>query len=256
MLEILKNLTKEIRDNYNTLGIVNVGSSSRFYKDILSDYDLEVVVKNEFYIDLPSNQRLLRKKIENDSIEVELLMIPESDFDKKVYSPLDIDHWPYETCKILYDPFDYLKNKIVQITTMDILKRDERLKLHYFEFIFSANKAKKAIQRCNLLNAHVSISQMILSLIKILFLINYHWPPAVHWLSQNFRILTDLPPTIKIAVLLVMEKLTFDHIEILINEVDKYLIKKNIDFIFDKEHLVSEVGSPLFRCVRAEYSIM
>ena len=171
----------------DVLGVVVVGSSARGYTDQFSDRDLEVIVEDDAYRGIDLGLRIQR--IDND----EMLLVPKSDWLSKANSSRDIDHWPYERCKILHDPVGLIERELPQIVQMPPSIRDSRVQLHLFEFEFECVRMPTLLARGDELNCRSSASFVVHALTSTLFVAAHRWPPSPHWLTEELESLSSSP---------------------------------------------------------------
>src|SRR5438045_4035562 len=91
------NLVEGLRRRQEVLGALMVGSAVRGTTDSKSDRDIEVVIEDDHYDRLLPAARIVRQ------VRDELFTVPARDFFQKKRSSRDVDHWPYQTCVLLYD---------------------------------------------------------------------------------------------------------------------------------------------------------
>lgn len=240
------------RSNKDVIGIILVGSGSRQYRDELSDFDLEVIVKEQYYDKLNEEQKFY--EFEEEGIEI--LIYSNRDFSKKIKSNKDLEHWPYEECVILHDTSQYLEEKIVEIALLTPEIREARLRLHYFEFLFSARRVKRTLTRGKELNARLVSAQMVFVLIKLLFLLNYRWPPLLHWAAENIELLEDIPENIKLMMLEAIRRPDGHLAEKLIIEVDNLITLNGLNFHFVKTDITRQISDSKFRHIREKYGLI
>ncbi|NBI31090.1 DUF4037 domain-containing protein [Chengkuizengella marina] len=229
-----------------------VGSSSRSYRDVLSDYDVEVVVTNEYYSMLTDKDTFY----ENEEHQIEFLFFSEDDFKAKINSCKDVEHWPYEECTILYDPQQRMDELLTPIIMMDPEVREQRLKLHYFEFLFGAKRIERTMMRGNKLNTHLVTSQMLMSLIKLLFLLKYKWPPLLHWTFENLNEMNEIPVELKQMMTEIIIHPDGKLANSLIQAVDNLLTDEGADFHYIKTDVTREISAKAFRPIREKYSVL
>src|SRR5437867_2001402 len=88
------------------LGVVLVGSKSRAHADDLSDDDLEVLLTDEAHALLAPTQcidALVEGEGANRKVLYDAQYTSLSDLQRKATSPFDLDHWPYEHARVLFD---------------------------------------------------------------------------------------------------------------------------------------------------------
>jgi hypothetical protein len=240
------------RDNPEVLGIVVVGSASRHYRDALSDYDVEIITTDRMFASATPEEQFFR--ISNDAVECAL--VPESDFSAKKRSIADIDHWPYTSCIVLHDPDGYVINEIEQIAAMPEELRQARIRLHYFEFLFSARKIKRTMQRGDELNVRLLAAQAVMTVLKLLFVLQGQWPPITHWTAQNLAQLEDIPATVKPLMIRLLAQPNPATAEQLIQTIDGLLSAIDFPYVHARTALENEVGGPMFRQIREQYGVM
>lgn len=236
-------------DLSQVIGVVMVGSSSREYKDPLSDLDIEVIVRNEVY-------RSLQRKTQTFLPEhkgAELLFFPYTEFQLKKVSPLDLDHWPYVHARIIYDQSGVIEQEIKQIVSMPYDLALARSKLHYFEFLFSVNRLEKLIVRGSRLNLNLTIHQALASFIRLMFVTQQQWPPLLHWATQNLLEIEGVPGQMIALATALSEKPSVTCRDQLLLAIDKYLLDGGYTFHFSKTELMNEVCSDSFRNIREAY---
>ncbi|MCK4259496.1 MAG: hypothetical protein KAX49_10995 [Halanaerobiales bacterium] len=249
---ISKKHLEPFQSSIEVLGIVLVGSASKSYTDLLSDYDLEVIVTDSYYDTLDDDQKFY--EIEEEKLE--FLILPESDFLAKIDASQDVEHWPYETFQIIYDTNDYLEEKLIEIISIKPEIREKRLKLHYFEFLFCAQRIERTLMRGNEFNVLMVSAKMNMALIKLLFLLNYRWPPLLHWAMENLEEIDGIPQQLKSMMLESLRKPNAKLAKNLIREVDELLLLSGIEFQFVKTQITTEISSPEFRLIRDKYGVL
>jgi glycosyltransferase involved in cell wall biosynthesis len=249
--EHLQSFVVHYRDISDVLGILLVGSGSRYYCDALSDYDFEVIVRDDYYENLPQKERFII--CHQETINTEYLIIPKKDFLAKEYSSADIDHWPYEECVVLHDPIGFLESKLPLIVAMSADLRYDRLKLHYFEFLFAAKRMSRMLQRGDELNARLVAYQSALFAIKLVFILRYRWPPVIHWTSQNLMQLEGIPGHLKALLVEILRQPNGSATDSLILEIDGLLAKEKFPYTLSKNALAGEVAGFEFRHLREKY---
>ncbi|MCL1989816.1 MAG: hypothetical protein FWG67_02895 [Defluviitaleaceae bacterium] len=244
----IENYINELKENSEILGILLIGSSSRLYKDDLSDQDYEVIVTDDYY----KNNNL--KVIFIEGRKAEFLYLPISDYEKKIESPCNIDHWPIENHELIYDKDRKIEELTIKILMQDYELVKKKLKLHYFEFIFLALRFEKLLKRGSELNCLMTIAIMNYSVIKLLFLLKGKWPPIIYWAEQNLNEIEY--GEISEIMLSLLKEPSKKLLDLLINKVDRELLESDFDFQLSKEDLIEEVVSIKFRPMREKFGIL
>jgi len=232
------------------VGTLIVGSSSRGYKDHLSDLDLEVIVHDDAYGSLEREKKTFLSNYEG----VELLFLPYAEFQAKKDSPLDPDHWPYVHAQIVYDPHKTLAREIKQIVSMSRELALARSKLHYFECLFSLNRLEKLIVRGSRLNLNLTIHQALASLIRLLFVAQRQWPPLMHWATQNLLEVKGVHGQVIALATALSENPSSECRDQLLLATDQYLVDCGYTFHLAKTELTREICTKSFRNIRVAYS--
>lgn len=235
-------------ENPDVMGAIQVGSSSHYYKDVKSDYDIEIIVTNEFYGSISKNNLVVRD-FEN---KVEILFMSKDIFESKIKSSLNINHWPYVKGKIIYDKEGYIKKAISKIVEYGD-DWEKRIKLSYFEFILLKSKINRIRETGEELNLKLVYAQLAIIAVNLIFVIEGKWTPIIYWTSQNILYLNDDHSTKE----LIFEMLTDPDLiiaEQLQAEIEGKLLKYGFDFFFDKELLTKEITTEAYVKIRERYS--
>lgn len=233
----------------NVFGVILVGSSSHYYKDSNSDYDIEIIVNNEYYKQIKNKKLIIR----DHETKLEVLFLSYFNFESKINSGLDINHWPYVKGRILYDKNGSISDAIKKISRMgnDL---SHRIKLTYFEFIMLNSKIRRILDTGEELNLRLTSSQLAIVASKMFFLIQKQWPPIIYWTAQNFQYLVDEEQAFKYLLLQVFNDPSIINIEKLQNGIEMQLQRFGYDFWCDKETVISDISTDEYICVREKYS--
>lgn len=242
-------------EKYNPFGIILVGSSSMQYKDSKSDYDFEVIIDDYLYSNL-NNDDIFVKKYEITDRPIEYLLRSYSAFNAKIDAPNDIDHWSYQNACIIYDTDEYMRKTVEKIAYIDSEKIINRLKIHYFDFLFFIKHLERINENGNKLNYSLSLNSAIISLIKILSLVNGKWPPAMHWAFQNIELLGQESIEIINKISLLEEAFSSKTVEDVIKDTDKFLSAHMYSFQYEKKYLTAEICSDKLNEERYKYSLL
>lgn len=245
----LNSYLQKYYENSNVLGAIQVGSSSHYYKDINSDYDIEMVVTNEYYQSLDNNKLLVR----DDDTKIEILLLSKDNFESKINSTLNINHWPYIRGKLLFDRDDVIRQIIKKISEMD-QDLTQRIKLHYFEFILLRSKINRILETGEELNLQLACAQLAIIASKMAFLIQKKWPPIIYWTAQNLQYLENGGAQLKQLLLQVFKEPTMLSVDMLQKGIEKEMQEYGYDFYCDKELLIQEITTNEYLKIREKYS--
>ncbi|MDQ4076053.1 MAG: DUF4037 domain-containing protein [Chloroflexota bacterium] len=186
-------------------GLLLVGSRSRGYHDSKSDYDLEVIVDDDFAHTLEPAARLSLVwdgKPHRSRLLGDILTESRSSFEGKTNSTLDVDHWPYEAAVLWYDRDGEIGPLVKAIARFPDDIWEERLKLHYVDFWYHTARALKIAERESTLNHGLVLYRAAYACIQCIFVLNRRWPPLPHWTEQALeRSELRLRPTDDVALL-------------------------------------------------------
>lgn len=170
--------------------VLCVGSASRSYSDQLSDIDIEVIYDNRQPISLTTDA--LPCIGTDDECSVEFSFLSVDDLCAKRTSLKDIDHWPYQKCALLAPTSPEVLLALNQMAEMPLQVRLDRIKLHYWEYLFLIHRFENLIERGSTINLSAVATYAIVSISKVLFLDEKQWPPLTHWLEHNLLELQDI----------------------------------------------------------------
>jgi len=248
MIENIEQLLAHIDEAEGVVGAILVGSSTEDYKDNLSDFDVEIIKGNGE----PEPLKCFAEPI-RISRRLDLSYVDLGSFLNKRSSPKDVDHWPYQGCRILYDPKGVLHREVAAIIAIDPEVRMQRVCLHFFEFIYYARRFNKLESRPSALNRSMAAAKAVESLIKTLFLAHRRWPPLLHWSEQQLRglgapseLLSDV-----VGLLESPDRATAQRLEA---SLRSELSRLEGNVLPDDERLVREVTSMRFQAARELYS--
>ena len=171
-------------------GIYLVGSASRPFRDRISDYDFEVAVEDGAYAGLSDAERHVYS-IEPGPpprVDYEFLLRPWGELESLVGSTRDVDHYPFQHARVLYDPEGALARLLARIAALPDDVRDERLRVHYMELFAGSRRAAKCFDRGESLNARLVVAGAVEALAKLLHLLAGSWPAMRHWTSHELRL--------------------------------------------------------------------
>jgi hypothetical protein len=168
-------------------GIYLVGSASRPYRDVISDYDFEVLVDDAIYENTPLSER---HRFEIDPgpprrVDHEFLLRPWSSLSEMKTSTRDLDHAPFQFATILFDPSGETAPALRALAELPSEVRTMRLRVHYLEFLYNASRSKKCFARGDDLNSRMTVNDAVNGLYRFVFVALGFWPPLRHWATQE-----------------------------------------------------------------------
>jgi hypothetical protein len=168
-------------------GVYLVGSATRPWRDATSDYDFEVAMEDDAYEALPLEKR---HKFQIDPgppprVDHEFYCRPWSELSALPASVRDLDHFPYQFARVLFDPDGDVAELLARAAAMPAEVRSVRMRVHFLEFAFGAARARKCLARGDDFNTRLVVDGCIVGLGKLLFVTCGRWPALRHWWRQE-----------------------------------------------------------------------
>ena len=237
-MERARELIKPYLDMDGLVGIYVVGSATRPFRDGLSDYDFEVVVEDETYAALPDAEKH-RFVIDEGSprrVDYEFYLWPWSDFEGLLLSKLDMFHFAYPHAVVLHDSTGRLQTVIEKLAALPEDVRAIRTRVHYLEYRWGTGRAKKTFGRGATLNGRLVVGEALISLVKLLFLVNGSWVSTRHWATHELELL-GVPSDLLATIERTLADPTSESLDRLVEDVHEYLEEKGETFHRDGEAL-------------------
>lgn len=175
-------------------GVLLVGSASRGHSDQLSDDDLEVLLTEEAWAARTSDE-CIELLIEGEGEARKMIYDAEytaiSDLERKLTSPHDLDHWPYERARVLFDRGGRVGELVASLGRMDVDFRHKRLRHATIDTVIAAGRAAKTRTRGFVAAEHLLVARGAKALSRLLFALEWRWVPLDHWLEPEVRTLQD-----------------------------------------------------------------
>jgi hypothetical protein len=176
------------------VGVLLVGSKSRGHADVLSDDDLEVLLTDEAFaqrvptdcIELLEEGERPQQKLIYDAQYTSF-----SELKLKLSSPLDMDHWPYERARVLFDRHGNVVATVQSVGQMDADFRRLRLLYSTLNTSIAIGRATKTLKRGYEGAGRLIIARGVKNLSRLLFALEWRWVPLDHWLENELRTLAD-----------------------------------------------------------------
>lgn len=176
------------------LGVLLVGSKSRGHNDALSDDDLEVLLTDEAFAQRKPGDcvELLEEGggAERKSI-YDAQYTTYSELKLKLTSPLDMDHWPYEQARTLFDRDGSVSETVKAVGQMDAEYRHLRLLYSTLNTSIAIGRAIKTLKRGYEGAGRLLVARGAKNLSRLLFALEWRWVPLDHWLENELQTLAD-----------------------------------------------------------------
>jgi hypothetical protein len=178
----------------DVLGVVHVGSASRGHDDELSDDDLEVYLSEEAW-QARTPGECIELLIEGEADAARLIYDTQytaiSDLERKLTSPHDLDHWPYERARVLFDRTGRVSEVVAALGRVDADFRSKRLHHATIDTSIAINRAAKTRKRHFEAAEHLLVARGAKALSRLLFALECRWVPLDHWLEPEVYTLQD-----------------------------------------------------------------
>jgi predicted nucleotidyltransferase len=221
------------------VGIYVVGSATRPHRDALSDYDIEVIVEDDVYERTPDSGRQVFafKEGESKLVDYEFYLRPWSEFERLVDSTQDLFHYPYQYAVIAHDPEGRIAPVVRRLAALPDDVRDDRMRVHYLEFLFALGRARKTKGRGGPVNLRLLSGDALAALVKLFFLTLRSWPATHHWVEQELRLL-GLPEDLLRQTTDVLAAAKPSAAEELVEAVRRWLDARGETFHREREALI------------------
>ena len=176
------------------LGVLLVGSKSRGHDDALSDDDLEVLLTDEAFGQrkpVACVELLWEGENEARKMIYDTQYTTYSELKLKLTSPLDMDHWPYERARVLFDRDGSVGETVKAIGQMDAGYRHLRLLYSTLNTSIAIGRAIKTLKRGYKGAGQLLIARGAKNLSRLLFALEWRWVPLAHWLENELQTLAD-----------------------------------------------------------------
>lgn len=176
------------------LGVILVGSKAVAHSDALSDDDLEILLTEEAFDSLaPAGCHELR--LENEGAQARIiydaLYTTLTELKKKTTSPRDLDHWPYETARVLFARDPRVREAVEAAARMTGKFRRTRLMHATIDAWAASRRAAKTVKRGHEAAARLVLACGAKALSRVMFALEWRWVPLDHWLEAELETLDD-----------------------------------------------------------------
>ena len=222
------------------IGIYVLGSSTRPFRDELSDYDIEVIVTDDAYKATPDEEKHVFEIDDGPPrrVDHEFYLRPWSEFAQLASSTQDLFHYPYQHAIVLHDPTGEMTEVIRKLAELPEDVRRMRMRVHFLELLFSLGRARKTSERSGGLNVQLLYGEALVALTKLLFLVMGSWPATRHW-SRDELILLGIDAEFIDRISDAFSSPTNDKMTSLVTEVRSFLVERG--------ELLHDVGSEAFQ---------
>ena len=180
------------REDPAVLGVLLVGSKSHEHHDDLSDDDLEVVLSDNAYSRL-NPVDCIEVYVQGEGAQRKLIydaqFVSFPQISAKATSPFDLDHWPYERARVLFDRGGRLLPLVEKLAQLEPEFRRQRLTHATIDAWIAIYRAEKTARRGEAASARVLRVRSARAVARLLFALESRWVPLDHWLAAELKTL-------------------------------------------------------------------
>ena len=187
-------LLERWRADPEVLGVLLVGSKSRGFQDARSDDDLEVLlVEGAFARLAPAACHTFLVTGEGPARRVvyDAQFTALADLVRKAASAFDLDHWPYERARVLFERENSVGEAVRAAGRMDGAFRSLRLQHATIDAWTSGHRAVKTFARGFDGAGRMLVARGLRALTRVVFALESRWTPLDHWLERELLTLDD-----------------------------------------------------------------
>ncbi len=178
----------------DVLGVILVGSKAVAHADALSDDDLEILLTDEAF-DRLAPARCHELRVDNEGAQSRIiydaLYTTLTELKKKTASPRDLDHWPYETARVLFARDPRVKEAVEAAARMTEEFRRARLLHATVDAWAASRRAAKTVKRGHEAAARLVLARGAKALARVMFALEWRWVPLDHWIEAELETLED-----------------------------------------------------------------
>jgi hypothetical protein len=230
----------------DVLGVVLVGSKSHEHADELSDDDLEVLMTDEAHARLAPAE-CIDVLIKGEGSERKLIYDAQyttlSDLQRKAGSPFDLDHWPYERARVLFDRNGDVAEAVEAAGHMDPGFRAKRLQYATIDAWVAPYRAAKARKRGFQGATRLLVARGVRALTRVVFALEWRWMPLDHWWEVELRTLED-PDEIGPLLIEAMLENTYEPLEKAVARLEERLYTEGVPRPAGRRDLFMELIHP------------
>jgi hypothetical protein len=146
---------------------------------------------------------------------------------RKLDSPFDLDHWPYERAVVHFDRDGRVGAWARRLGEMSPEFRAARLRHAAIDAWIAPRRAAKAAARGAGLAARLLVVSGVRALTRVLFALEWRWAPLDHWWERDLATLAD-PHGARAALLEAMRTLETQPLETALGRLDGALAAEGV----------------------------
>lgn len=210
------------------LGAFLCGSSVRPYADAASDYDVRVVVEDEAFAHIPAVE--VHTSVSEGGKKVQdIWNMSRGELERPVR---ELERHRARFARVLFDRAGELGALLASVAQMPTATREARLRVHYYEVTYLAQKVQNAQRRTQRSVALLLCGHLVLATAKLLLVERGEWTPPLSWVFEEMAIAGVPADTVAILRAL-LENPEPRAIRGLRGTIDSYLLERGTTFIKD-----------------------
>ncbi len=185
---------EEWKANPDVLGVLLVGSKSHEHGDELSDDDLEILLTDEAYARFAPaevGEFLFEGEVPDKRLIYDAEYLSLSAVEQRVDSHHDLDRWPYQRTRILFDRDGRTTAAVKAVGEMSAEFRRLRLIHATLDAGIAGRRSQKTLKRGMEGSGRLVLARGAKALSRILFALEWRWVPLDHWLEAELKTLED-----------------------------------------------------------------
>jgi hypothetical protein len=182
------------RNDPDVLAVLQVGSKTRGFDDATSDDDLEVVLTEAAAARIPPGRCIDRLVVGEGAarrVVFDAQLAGPQEYVRKLDSPFDLDHWPYEAAIVHFDRDGRVAAWVRRLGEMPPEFRAARLRHAAIDAWIAPRRAARTVARGGDAAGRLLIVTGVRALTRVLFALEWRWAPLDHWWERDLATLAD-----------------------------------------------------------------
>jgi hypothetical protein len=133
---------------------------------------------------------------------------------------------------VLSDPKGELAALVRPLVELRDEVRDARLRVHYFESTYVAQKLQKALRQNRVATVRILAAELAIAVSKVLFLEQRRWPVPLNWMFEEL-VVAGIPSDLIDGLRALAETPNGGAVRALRGRLDPYLLARGCAFVAD-----------------------